>query len=136
MRQLSIIFLFIAILYSEVNAHDKLVAPIEFKQGMYNYSVSDHASIFFDLSKELTVNDILEKLKVGKLTNVKSATFPDKFVRGKYNNWFYFQIINTEPFVMPLLISGDLSYDSLYIFKNGALVTQSLISKYAKIRLH
>lgn len=132
MRQLSIIFLFIAILYSEVNAHDKLVAPIEFKQGMYNYSVSDHASIFFDLSKELTVNDILEKLKVGKLTNVKSATFPDKFVRGKYNNWFYFQIINTEPFVMPLLISGDLSYDSLYIFKNGALVTQSLISKYAK----
>jgi len=132
MRQVSITFLFFVILYCEVNAQVKQVAPIELKQGMFNNSVSDHALIFFDRSRKLTINEILIKLDAGKLTPVSSTPFPGKFVRGKFNNWIYFQVKNTEPSVMPLLISSDLSYDSLYIFKNGALITQSLISNYAK----
>ncbi len=132
MHRIAITYLIFLLFHCEVKSQLINEKPIEIKQGMYNYSVTDEGLVLFDRSRNLTINEILSKLGIGEMSPINATLFPSKFVRGKYNNWIYFRIKNSEPSVIPILMSSFSSYDSLYIFKNDSLIYNSLVSSKLK----
>ncbi len=86
-----------------------------------NYNVENKAYIYYDYQHKENIQTIVHKQAL--FTPYSREDVPGKFVRGRYTNWIHFQVNNPTQDTFYLCMEGYLSLDSIWLFKDGQLVS-------------
>lgn len=112
-----------------VSAQKYLIPNVKVKSGVYNLSASKNALIYYDKTKTITLQEAVKRLESGQFFKYSEDKVPGNYSRGLYNNWIYFRIENTDSISLNLIFRSDITYDSIFIKRNGKFIYNKVSNK-------
>lgn len=129
MDRLFILFCLSAALNINANVLLPKINSISVQSGMYNVNIVSCGLIYYDKSKTLNYDQVLKLLTDNKFSELKGSVLPSKYTTGQFNNWIYFSLQNTDSLAVPIILKAALAFDSIFVFKDGALIQSGLIDR-------
>ncbi len=112
-----------------VSAQKSFIPNVKVKSGVYNLSATQNALIYYDKTKTITLPEAIKRLEADQFSIYTKDEVPGKYSRGLYNNWIYFRVENTDSISLNLIFRSDITYDSIFIKRNGKFTYKKVSNK-------
>jgi signal transduction histidine kinase len=102
-----------------LSAQKYLTPTIKVKSGIYNIATAKNALIYYDKTKNVTLQEATKRLESGQFSIYEDDKVPNQLSRGQYNNWIYFKVENVDSIPLNLIFRSGITYDSIFIKLGG-----------------